>query len=46
VARSFDPIWRTYSSRRTRYHSAELPNPDAAAVRVGSEHDPMDLLGE
>jgi CRISPR system Cascade subunit CasD len=44
VARSFDPIWRTYSSRRTRYHFVELPNPDAAVVRVGPEHDPLGLL--
>jgi hypothetical protein len=44
AAHSFDPIWRSYSSRRIRHHFVEVTNPDAAAVRVGPEHDPMDLL--
>jgi CRISPR system Cascade subunit CasD len=42
---SFDSVWRSYSSRRTRHHFLEVSNPDAAAVTVGAEHDPMGLLG-
>jgi CRISPR system Cascade subunit CasD len=40
---SFDSVWRSYSSRRTRHHFVELSNPDAAVMTV--EHDPMGLLG-
>jgi CRISPR system Cascade subunit CasD len=46
AARSFDPISRSYTSRQIRHHFVEVSNPDAAAVRVGPEHDPMGLLEE
>jgi CRISPR system Cascade subunit CasD len=44
AVQSFDPIWRSYSSRRTSHHFVEVPNPDTLSVTNGLDHDPMGLL--
>jgi CRISPR system Cascade subunit CasD len=44
AVRSFDPVSRSYGSRRTRHHYVEVSNPQNPAMTADLDHDPISLL--